>query len=91
MILVSIYILLTSYCRLPAKLTFELRKNSIVRKPLEFVDENICLYTDKNSEFFNMIIKTVQNYIWNEREHYIIVFYLLIIVLKVKKPKKKII
>lgn len=63
MILVSIYVLFTSYCRLPTKLTFELRKNSIVRKSLEFVDENICLYTDKNSEFFNMIIKTVQSYI----------------------------
>ena len=52
------YILATSYCRLPSRTFIELRKNDYARPALEFIDDYICPYTDKNSEFFNYVIKT---------------------------------
>lgn len=59
---ISTYILATSYCRLPARMTFDLRKNEYVKPVLELIDEKVCPYTDKDSEFFNTIIRTLQGY-----------------------------
>ena len=59
--LFTIFILATCYCRLPAKSTVELRKNEFFKSVLDILDLNVCPYTDKNSYFFDTIIKTIQN------------------------------